>query len=70
MRSASAMKHFPQFSINILKWKEIKNCPGSYRKEGMVSHGYQLNYEYLNYTNIGRCDLKIFCIKIYKKIKI
>eukprot|EP01084_Bolivina_argentea_P094866 170569_1 len=29
------------------------NCPGSYRKEGDVSHGYQLNYEQNDYYAIG-----------------
>eukprot|EP01084_Bolivina_argentea_P265883 450823_1 len=46
-------------NLTRINW-QIENCPGSYRKEGMVSHGYQLNYEYLNYSLIGNGNPSIW----------
>ena len=40
------------FNIGKEDWL-TENCPGSYRKDGQVGHGYQLNNEYNDYLNLG-----------------
>ena len=46
-------------NLTRINW-QIENCPGMYRKEGMVSHGYQLNQEQSSYYSIGNGNTSIW----------